>query len=150
MVRDNAWGSPFYRIRTVHVISYYTRIRTVHEVSYLYVINATVTVVYILIIFMRLFVMDHYWKDLLATRGLEPASPVSVNRHTMLSTIIHPQKRVHQETEWRFMTNNVINISIILFIGYRQCLRFHIYRIRTVHEASFLLNTDSAYIVSYL
>ena len=25
--------------------------------------------------------------------GIEPASPVSVNRHAMLSTIIHPQKR---------------------------------------------------------
>ena len=35
--------------------------------------------------------MEHRWKNFLATWGLEPGSPVSVNRHAMLSTIIHPQ-----------------------------------------------------------
>ena len=35
-------------------------------------------------------------KKPLATWGLEPASPISVNRHAMLLTIIHPQKIMQQ------------------------------------------------------
>ena len=40
------------------------------------------TVVHLLIIYIAIFVMEYHWKNLLATWGLEPASPVSVvNRH---------------------------------------------------------------------
>ena len=35
-------------------------------------------------------------KKHLATWGLEPVSPVSVNKHAMLYTIMNPQKRMHQ------------------------------------------------------
>ena len=63
-------------------------------------INATVTVVYILTIFTSLFVMEHHRKKLSFTWGLEPASPISVNRHATHSTIIHPHS----------LTNNGMNI----------------------------------------
>ena len=64
-------------------------------------------------------------KKAYATVGLEPGSPVSVNRHAMLSTIIHPRiaclltetgdagSSPHMAQgffQWCSMTNNALNI----------------------------------------
>ena len=69
------------------------------------------TVVHLLIIYIAIFVMEHHWKNLLATWGLEPASPVSVvNRHALSSRpSCIPKKGCIKPSSWHW-TN-----------GKRQC-----------------------------
>ena len=93
------------------------------------------------LVFIALFVMEHHWKNLMATWELEPASPLLVNRNAMFSTIIHPIKRMDASSPEQSNTvfshspnaNSHIMIDAIFDINQYYCNRSlyinYIYRI---------------------
>ena len=68
---DSSTGSRNWTLCNISISSI-----SVMTINYIYI--------YIYIYIYQYFVMEHHWKKHLATWGLEPASPVSVNRHAML------------------------------------------------------------------